>query len=141
MGCKKSIEPIIDVDIFIHYVDSSGNELFANGANGYITSNVRLYYEKSNVKQMVYTAPTQAYIPDYPYGCYFDSSFGMKQFIFFSNVNVVSDTSIIFIDLKPNVEDTLKCKFSNPNSNPSSIECDSVWYNRKLVSRRFTITK
>jgi len=141
-SCKKPQPPVlIDVNVNIHYIDNSSRELFSNGLNGYLVKDVRLYSIKNNVKELIYTPTTSVYKPDYPYGYNIDSSTGRKYFIVFSNVNIVNDTSLIIISLKPNVDDTLKCSFTYPNSNPSSIKCDKVWYNGKLVSREFDVIK
>jgi hypothetical protein len=141
-SCSKQPPVLFDVNVKIHYIDNSSRELFTNGINGYVAKDVRLYSIKNNVRQLIYTNATGSYIPDYPYGYNIDSITGKKYFVIFSNVNIVNDTSLIIINLKPNVEDTLKCSFTYPNSNPSSIKCDKVWYNGVLqTSNSFDIAK
>ena len=141
-SCTRTTPDLIyDINVSIHYVDSTKNELFNNSSNGYIIDNVRLYYMDNNNKILIFTPTTVAYIPDYPFGYEIDSSIGQKKFTIFSNNNVVNDTAITYIKLKSNVEDTLKCSFIHPNSNPKSIQWDKVWYNGKVQSRSFEVIK
>ena len=117
-GCHKDETPTPSFLAIISYVDSSGNDLFADGSNGYIADSVRLYYYQDGVKTLVNTARPGVIstflwgvipLPDHNNPNAY-AGLGIE-----TNFGIVKDSSTIFIHLKAGVEDTLACKFIEDN--------------------------
>ncbi len=121
----------------IHYTDKAGNNLFTNGANGYIIDKVRTYSLINGVKSLdsafdLYDPMKVVYNP-YGWGKVYDSD--TKDSVFIASVGL-EVTKINYksehyfttlIDLKDGVEDTMRV-FVN-----SRKAIDSLWYNRQLL--------
>lgn len=64
--CSKSDSLVVYPQISIHYVDSTGHDLFVNGANGYYKDSVLIFNLQNGVPSLIYLANSM-----YPYGYYF----------------------------------------------------------------------
>lgn len=126
-SCAKNLTPTPAYAACIGYIDSSGNNLFTDGSNGYIADSVRLYYYLNGVRTLATTA-RPGVIPTYPWGVSpFIHDFGIGIYsglAIDTDFGIVNDSTTIFIDLKPGVEDTLACKFIE-----GGYVLDLAWYN------------
>lgn len=127
-SCHKDGLPTSAWVAYIAYIDSSGNDLFTDGSNGYVVDSVRMYYYLDGVRTLATTA-RPGVIPTYPWGISpFTHDFGSGIYsglAMLTNFGIANDSTTIFIDLKPGVEDTLACKFTNDDQ-----VLYLAWYNR-----------
>jgi hypothetical protein len=108
----------------IHYVDSSGNDLFSltnDGQNGYLTDSTRAY-DITNGNKILLTC--------YPNGMGFQSLNVLKTIIC-ANHDIVNQYSYTLVHLKNGIDDTIKVHLTSNSISPSTNN-DSVWYNGVL---------
>lgn len=127
-SCHKRETPTPAYAAYIAYIDSSGHDLFTDGSNGYIVDSVRLYYYLNGVKTLVNNdrPGVRSAMPwgVAPFTHLYDTA-AYSGLEIQTNFGIVNDSTTIFIDLKPGVEDTLACKFIE-----GGYVLDLTWYNR-----------
>ncbi len=133
-SCKKSSNDAGTAvyGVRIHFIDSSGNDLFSttnDGQNGYWKDSVVLY-DITNIKTQLQ--------PCYEGG----RSYQFEQLNVFrmdicENTDFANRYSYTLIQLKKNLQDTIKVHIDQNTLNPATNN-DSVWYNNVL--RRYDST-
>jgi hypothetical protein len=131
-------QPIGDASgaVYLHLIDSSGNDLFSpyyDGQNGFWIDSVIV----SNIK-----TGTQYY----PLAC-FNNNKDAYQFqqravvtmMVCSNNNIVNQYSYTLIQLKPGMTDTLKIHINQASLSSSTI-MDTIWYNKVILHYDSTAT-
>jgi hypothetical protein len=106
----------------VHYVDSSGLDLFSysnDGQNGYWMDSVRVYDLTNDVKGDL--------LDCYPNGCQFMTEEVLRTFIC-ENPDITNRYSYTLIHLKDGVDDTIKVHI-NQDHLTLSTNNDAVWYN------------
>jgi hypothetical protein len=109
----------------IHYVDSSGNDLFSltnDGQNGYWTDSTRAY-DITNGNKILLTSCADN-------GIFFVPVNVLKTVIC-ANHDIVNRYTYTQVHLKNGVDDTIKVHIT-ANSITPSTNADSVWYNGVL---------
>jgi hypothetical protein len=130
VSCKHSGTPTGDagMGIYLHYIDSSGNDLFSpynDGQNSFWIDSVVV----SNIE----TGSNYVSLD-----CFNSRSvsYQFEQFVVFTmkvcpNYNLINQYTYTLIQLKKGMVDTLKTHI-NQSSISSSTLRDSIWYNRVL---------
>lgn len=119
----------------IHYTDKTGNDLFPNGANGYLKENVRTYTLINGKKSLDSATDVYGKVVYNPFqwGNVYDED--TKDSIFIAAIGLLV-TKIDYknrhyfttlIDLKEGVEDTMQVFVNSRKS------IDSLWYNGELL--------
>lgn len=115
----------------IHYMDSSGNDLFTNGQNGYYKDSVNVYDFQNGIKTPLIISKQSAYFADWR------NSIVIVPGII--NTHVINRYTINIIHLKKGVEDTLKIHLTRDGQEGALY--DSIWYNNVLRKDTFSIRK
>jgi hypothetical protein len=105
----------------IHYVDSSGNNLFSmsnDGQNGYWVDSVRAYD---------ITTGSKILLNCYPNGMGFQN-LNVLSTIICANHDISNQYSYTLVHLKSGIDDTIKVHLTSNTITPSTNN-DSVWYN------------
>lgn len=112
-SCKPKVGCAGMPQIFVHYVDKNGNDLFTNGQNGYYMDSA---YFKNTSGNIISGAN---YFVNYP---------TTSTILLASYENVSDKYSAVIIHLKNGVEDTLKRHLTSSGC----PQLDSIWYNGQL---------
>lgn len=137
LSCTKNNSPVLYDEIIIHYIDSSGYDLFKHGQNGYFRDSVQLLNLQNGNKNLIYIANSM-----YPYGYYFTRNILGGKVLTDSgtliigtyNIPVTNNYTTNIIHLKIGVNDTLK-------AHVNGINYDSIWYNGILKNDSITIKR
>lgn len=121
--------------VAVHYIDKTGNNLFTNGANGFVKENVRIYTLINGEKSIDSTIDVYGKVVYNPYGWgnAYDSETDDSVFIAAVNLPVTKidykndHYFTTIIDLKEGVEDTMRTYIKGAKT------IDSLWYNGKLL--------
>jgi len=129
----------------IHYEDSSGNNLFTGGQNGFVVDSVRIYILQGDVKTLINTAKP-GYVPTNPNGySYWEGPPNEPYATGLSietDFGIVNDSSSLLVHLRQGIDDTLTSLYDN-----SHHYMLYAWYNGvpeltiQSTTAEFTIVK
>jgi hypothetical protein len=121
----------------VYYQDLKGINLFKDTALRYEIDNIKLFFFYNDTLRRVYG---QTYLNGFPdsHDSLFNSNYAFFDAL--DNVRKVNNSNpyvTLYINLKPNVMDTLTCYW-----NQTKLHYDSIWYNGLYeASDIFTIVK
>lgn len=115
--------------LYIHYVDSSGNNLFTDGKNGYLMDSVKIFdYKNGDTTFIVNGFSFAVYLED--------------KMVVHLNADITNGYCNSIIRLKPGTYDTLAIHVTG--SSFANYRYDSIWYNghtEPLTDSGFTVVK
>ncbi|MBS1915955.1 MAG: hypothetical protein JST87_06730 [Bacteroidetes bacterium] len=119
-ACAKDTSPIPGAQI--HYIDTNGNDLFANGQNGYYEDSVYVSNINGNV------IPNYAGFVDWT-----PSTLETGPSMY---TTITNKYTTLVIHLKSNINDTIKMHLTSTQlANGATL--DSIWYNGQLKKAGF----